>query len=54
MSGMPTIFCPHCNSLRGITDWRERGEDMLIELEPCGHVAVRSARMEWVSKAAAA
>jgi hypothetical protein len=54
MSGMPTIFCPRCNSLRAVNDWRERGEDMLIELEPCGHLAVRSARMEWVPRPVAA
>ena len=54
MSGAPTIFCLRCRSLRSVTDWRERGDDMLIELDPCGHVAVRSARIEWECKPAAA
>jgi hypothetical protein len=54
MAGMPTIFCLQCKALRGINDWHERGDDFLIELEPCGHVTVRSARLEWMGRPAAA
>jgi len=54
MKPTPTIFCRRCSSLRAITDWRERGDDLVIQLEPCGHVAVRTARVEWVRRPAAA
>ena len=47
MAGVPTIACLQCNALRAVNDWHERGDDLLVELEPCGHVTVRSARMEW-------
>jgi hypothetical protein len=54
MSAMPTIYCRSCNAWRVVTDWRERGENLVIELEPCGHLAERNARVEWVVKRMAA
>jgi len=51
---MPTIFCPQCNTLRAVDDWRERGDTLLISLHPCGHVAQRVARLEWVGPRPAA
>ena len=54
MSATPTIYCRSCNAWRVVTDWRESGENLLIELAPCGHLAVRNARVEWVVKRMAA
>jgi len=51
---MPTIFCMQCKTLRAVNDWREQGDAFVIELDPCGHVAVRTARLEWVARSAAA
>ena len=48
MTGIPTIFCVQCKALREVNDWRERGDDLLIELGPCQHRAVRTARLEWL------
>jgi hypothetical protein len=49
MSGMPTMYCSACGALRAIHDWHEQRELLLIELEPCGHVTLRSARVEWLA-----
>jgi hypothetical protein len=54
MSATPTIYCRSCNAWRVVADWRERGENLVIELERCGHLAVRNARVEWVVKRVAA
>jgi len=54
MYGMPAIYCSTCQALRAIQDWRERRESFLIELHPCGHVVLRTARLEWMSRRAAA
>ena len=43
-----TIYCPRCAKLQGVKDWRERLDSLVIELEPCGHVIARCARVEWV------
>jgi hypothetical protein len=53
MSGTPTLFCRTCNAFRAIEDWHERGEALVIELEPCGHVLQRSAQLEWPIRRAA-
>lgn len=51
----PTTQCPICHALRAVKDWHEQCRETLeIELDPCGHVVRRSARLEWsVSKTAA-
>ena len=49
MTTTPSIYCSTCDALRGIHDWHERRDCLAIELEPCGHVAVRGARLEWVA-----
>jgi Zn ribbon nucleic-acid-binding protein len=52
--GFRTTQCPVCHVLRAVKDWREHHETVEIELDPCGHVVRRSARLEWrVRKAAA-
>lgn len=53
MSGTPTLFCRTCNAFRAIEDWHERGEALVIELEPCGHVLHRNAGVEWPIRRAA-
>ena len=53
MRPLPAIYCPTCLVMQGIRDWRERHESLLIQLEPCGHVIVRSARVEWAAHGAA-
>jgi hypothetical protein len=45
--GTPALYCSTCQALRAIADWRERGEAMVIALEPCGHVIHRHAGLEW-------
>jgi len=54
MTTTPTIYCPTCHVLRGIHDWHERRDCLTIELEPCGHVMVRDARLEWAARLRAA
>lgn len=52
--GFPTTQCPFCHALRAVKDWHEHRETLQIELEPCGHVIQRNARLEWrVDRAAA-
>jgi Zn ribbon nucleic-acid-binding protein len=51
---IPTSYCPSCRMMRAIRNWHERREMLEIELEPCGHVARRSARLEWDVKRLAA
>ena len=48
MTSTATIFCTTCQSLRSVHDWHERREALLIELEPCGHVMLKNARVEWL------
>ena len=48
MTLIRTIYCPRCGTLQGVKDWRERLDSLVIELEPCGHVIARCARVEWV------
>jgi len=40
--------------MRAVKDWREHHETVEIQLDPCGHVVRRSARLEWRVKKAAA
>ena len=48
MSSTRTMFCERCRALRWIEDWRETCDGALsIVLGPCGHVTLRSARLEW-------
>jgi hypothetical protein len=47
MTGMPTIYCVQCRALRPVSDWRERRDTLIIRLEPCGHLVVRNACLEW-------
>lgn len=47
MNGMPALYCRTCNDFREVADWRERGEALVIELEPCGHEISRRAGTEW-------
>lgn len=54
MSLIRTIYCPRCAKLQGVQDWRERRETLVLELEPCGHVIERCARVEWVPDEVAA
>lgn len=53
MKGTPVIYCPRCRMLRAIRDWHEHGEMLAIELESCGHVIERNARLEWPVRTAA-
>ena len=52
--GLRTTHSPVCHVLRAVKDWRERRETVEIQLDPCGHVVRRSARLEWRTKDAAA
>jgi len=45
--GIPTTQCPICHAFRAVRDWHERRETLEIELDPCGHVVCRNARLEW-------
>jgi len=45
--GLPTTECPICQALRGVKDWHAHRDTLEIELEPCGHVVWRIARVEW-------
>ncbi len=49
-----TIYCPRCAKLQGVKDWREHRDNLVLELEPCGHVIERCARVEWVPDEVAA
>lgn len=49
MDGVPSTYCSTCKALRAIKDWHECRDILLIELEPCGHVARRTARLEWLA-----
>jgi hypothetical protein len=53
MNGTPILYCRACDTFQAIQDWRERGEGLVIELEPCGHVIHRSATVEWPIRDAA-
>ncbi len=44
---IPTTYCPRCRMLRAIRDWHEHGENLAIELDPCGHIVERTSRLEW-------
>ena len=50
---IPITYCQTCHVLRGIRNWYERDENLMIELD-CGHVACRTARLEWSTRRAAA
>ncbi len=50
MSEMPMVYCLRCAALRNVTHCRERGDELVIELEPCKHVILRSACLEWVAE----
>ena len=52
--GVRTTYCPSCQALRAVRDWHEHREMLEIELDPCGHVVRRSARLEWRVKEVAA
>lgn len=54
MPGIRTTYCPTCQKLRAIRDWRGDRETLVIELEPCGHLIRRCARVEWMPRKAAA
>jgi hypothetical protein len=54
MTLIRTIYCPRCAKLQGVKDWRECRESLVLELEPCGHVIERCARVEWVPDVVAA
>jgi hypothetical protein len=53
MNGTPTLFCLTCGAFRAVEDWHERGDALVIELEPCGHVLHRHAGVEWPIRTAA-
>jgi hypothetical protein len=53
MSGTPTLYCLTCGAFRAVEDWHERGDALVIELEPCGHVLHRHAGVEWPIRTAA-
>lgn len=53
MKGTPTLYCQSCRAFRAVEDWHERGDALVIQLEPCGHQLHRSAGVEWsIPKAA--
>jgi len=53
MKGTPTLYWLTCDAFRAIENWHERGDALVIELEPGGHVLRRSAGVEWpIPKAA--
>ena len=54
MRTTPSIYCATCRVLRGIHDWHEHRDHLAIELEPCGHVVVRDAQLEWAARSRAA
>lgn len=47
MSGTPTLYCRTCDVFREVESWRERGDALVIALEPCGHQIRRHAGLEW-------
>jgi hypothetical protein len=53
MKGTPTLYCRTREVFRAIEDWHERGDVLVIELEPCGHVLRRSSGVEWPVREAA-
>jgi hypothetical protein len=54
MRGTPAIYCSTCHVLREIRQWHGDDESFLIELDPCGHVVRRNARVEWMVHSTAA
>jgi hypothetical protein len=50
-SGAATMYCMRCGALRRVKGWRERDDVIAIELDPCRHVSVRSASLEWIVRA---
>ena len=54
MSSVPAIYCFRCHELRGIRQWHEHRQSFLIELDPCGHVMLRNASVEWFAHRVAA
>lgn len=53
MDAVLTIYCPSCHTRRAVKDWHESPEALLIDLEPCGHMARRIDRLEWLPVIAA-
>ena len=53
MRGTPTLYCLTCRAFRAVEDWHERGDALVIELSPCGHVLQRNAGLEWQIPSAA-
>ena len=51
---IPITYCQTCHVLRAIRNWSERDDTLMIELEPCGHVACKNARLEWSTRRAVA
>jgi hypothetical protein len=43
-----TIYCPSRKARRAVKDWHESRETLVIDLEPCGHMARRTDRLEWL------
>jgi len=48
MTEKPVDYCLRCAALRSVTDCRQGKDELVIELEPCNHVILRSACLEWV------
>jgi hypothetical protein len=49
MTGIPTFYCFQCRALRAVSEWREWRDKLVIELDPCGHLTVRNACLEWAA-----
>ncbi len=47
MNGMPMAYCLRCAAVRAVTDCQDRGDEMIIQLEPCNHVILRTDGLEW-------
>jgi pyrimidine deaminase RibD-like protein len=54
MSGIPALYCRTCRAFREVERWHERGEALVIALEPCGHQIRRPAGIEWAVRETAA
>ena len=53
MNAVLTTYCRTCKALRAVKDWHESREVLVIDLEPCGHMARRTTRLEWLPTIAA-
>jgi len=52
MSGMPMVYCLRCAMLRPVASCAEREDELVIRLDECGHVILRTVSLEWFVESA--